>query len=121
MVKRRATGDLEAEVLAHLWAARRPCTTADVLRAMGGNLAYTTIETILNRLHGKGLADRERVGRAFAYSPRLTEAELAAQRMRATLDRVSDRKAALSRFVDTLSRRDERSLRRILDELEAER
>ena len=46
---------------------------------MGGDLAYTTIETILNRLHSKELADRERVGRAFAYSPRFTEAELAAR------------------------------------------
>jgi predicted transcriptional regulator len=118
VAKRRATGDLEAEVLAHLWAARRPCTTAEVLRAMGDDLAYTTIETILNRLHSKELADRERVGRAFAYSPRFTEAELAAQRMRATLDRATDREAALSRFVDTLSRRDERALRRILDELD---
>src|SRR5688572_12465550 len=36
VAKRRATGDLEAEVLAHLWAARRPCTTAEVLRVVGG-------------------------------------------------------------------------------------
>lgn len=114
MAERREMGALEAEVLAHLWAAPGPMTPGEVLDAMGDDLAYTTVMTILARLWKKGLAERTRIGRAYAYRPKVTEAELTARRMRATLDRASDREAALSRFVGTLSKRDERALRRML-------
>ena len=51
---RRAKGSLESEVLAALWAAERPLTAGDVAAALDGDLAYTTVQTILVRLHGKG-------------------------------------------------------------------
>jgi len=85
---------------------------------MGSDLAYTTVMTILSRLWKKGLVERQRQGRAYAYRPLLSEADLAARRMQAQLDRTRDREAALSRFVDSLPRRDERALRRILHKLE---
>ena len=51
----------------------------------------------------------------------LTQAELAAQRMHATLDRTNDSAAALARFVDTLSAEDEKALRRLLGRLDRRR
>lgn len=114
MAERRGMGALEAEVLGHLWALGEPASPGQVLEAMGGGLAYSSVMTILVRLWKKGLAERERRGRAFVYSPVLTEAELTASRMRATLDRTGDREAALSRFVGTLDKREERMLRRVL-------
>lgn len=114
MADRREMGALEAEVLAHLWGAKEAMTPADVLAAMGEDLAYTTVMTIMARLWKKGLVERERRGRAFAYRPVLSEADLTARRMRATLDRAGDRKAALATFIGTLSKRDERLLRRML-------
>ena len=63
---------------------------------------------------------RERRGRAYAYWPTLSEAELAAQRMRAALDRTADREKTLAQFVDALSVKDERALRRILGSLTSE-
>jgi predicted transcriptional regulator len=39
-------------------------------------LAYTTIMTTLDRLYRKGLLLRDKDGRAFAYAPRCTRAEL---------------------------------------------
>lgn len=114
---RRAMGQLESEVLAILWAADDALTSADVLDALDGEVAYTTAMTILARLWHKGLADREQRGRAYAYRPRLSEGELAAQRMHATLERTKDREAALAHFVGTLSKSDERALHRLLERL----
>ena len=114
MSERRGTGALEAEVLGQLWALGEPMSPGQVRAALGDELAYTSIETILVRLWRKGLAERDRRGRSFAYRPVYSEAQLIASRMRSTLDRTRDREAALSQFVGTLNKREERALRRIL-------
>lgn len=114
MADRREMGALEAEVLAHLWGTDDAMTPADVREAMGDELAYTTVMTIMARLWKKGLVERERRGRAFAYRPVLSEADLTARRMQATLDRAADRNAALTTFIGNLSKRDERLLKRML-------
>jgi predicted transcriptional regulator len=82
--------------------------------AGSGPLAYTTVVTILSRLHAQGLAERFRTGRVYAYQAINDPARLAAGRMRRVLDGESDRDAALASFVDTLSSRDERLLRELL-------
>lgn len=118
MTGRRAMGALEAEVLSRLWAGGGGLTAAEVVEAMDNPPAYTTITTILTRLWQKGLVERRERGRAFAYWPLVGEAEFAASKMRANLEAASNREAALSHFVGTLSKRDERALRRIIEELE---
>ena len=110
-------GELESEVLSLLWAADAPLTPGEVLERLEGSIAYTSAMTILTRLWQKGLVGREQRGRAFAYEPLVSEAELVALRMQATLERSSDREAALSRFVGSLSKKDERILRGIVGEL----
>lgn len=115
--KRRPMGSLETEVLAGLWAADRPLSPGEVLEATGIDVAYTTVMTILTRLWKKGLVDRARRGRAFVYSPSVSEADLAATRMHEQLARAADRDAALLQFVGSLSERDERVVRRFLDGL----
>lgn len=114
MAERRRMGTLEAEVLGHLWAMEEPGSPGEVLKAMGSELAYSSVMTILVRLWKKGLVERERRGRAYVYRPLVTEAQLTASRMQASLDRTRDREAALSHFVGALSKRDERVLRRLL-------
>ena len=54
-VPRRRSGELEGEVLAALWASAEPLVPAEVQDAVGGGLAYTTVMTILVRLHEKGV------------------------------------------------------------------
>lgn len=115
MTERREMGALEHEVLSELWALGEPATPAVVLGARGSDLAYTTVMTILTRLWEKGLVTRKRSGRAYAYTPAVTEAELTARRMRATLATASDQKAALGKFVGSLSAREARTLRALLD------
>jgi len=117
--KRRASGGLESEVLATLWAADEPLTTGEVVDALGGDLAYNTVQTILTRLHGKGAVLREQVGRAHAYTPMLDEAGLAANRMRAMLDRGGDHAAVLTRFLGTLTPDEEATLVQLLSRHQA--
>jgi predicted transcriptional regulator len=111
---RRGAGDLEAEILSILWGAQGPLTSAEILGALGGNLAYTTVQTTLSRLLSKGAVLREQSGRAHAYTPVLNDAGMAARRMRAMLDRGKDREAVLSQFVDTLTPDEEDTLSHLL-------
>ena len=64
-------GELEQQVMVLLWRAGEPLTVADVqeLLARERDLAYTTVMTVLDRLAKKGLARRERRGRAWCYEP----------------------------------------------------
>jgi predicted transcriptional regulator len=112
---RRAKGSLESEVLAALWAAGRPLTPAEVMNAVDSDLAYTTVQTILTRLHVKGAVERARAGRAHAYTPVLDDAGLAAERMRGVLDKGGDRAAVLARFLGSLSAEDEATLTELLE------
>ncbi len=114
MSDRRGAGELAGEVLGILQAAGTPLSPADVRERLGGDLAYTTVVTILSRLHVKGVLDRERSGRAFRYSPVADEPGLAARRMASVLAAEPDREAVLARFVFNLSGEDEQALRRML-------
>jgi predicted transcriptional regulator len=111
---RRAAGELEAAALAVLQASSSPLTPGEVLDRLGGQLAYTTVVTILSRLHAKGVLTRLRSGRAYSYAPVADEPGLAARRMRGVLDAEADRQAVLTRFVSGLSPEDEDLLRRVL-------
>ncbi|MFE2874504.1 BlaI/MecI/CopY family transcriptional regulator [Streptomyces roseus] len=113
--ERRPAGELEASVLAALWAADGPLTPARVQEIVGGSLARTTVTTILSRLHEKGAVTRKRAGRGFAYTPTEDASGLTARRMHAELAKDEDRGAVLSRFVSQLSGEDERLLRALLD------
>ncbi|WP_051818388.1 BlaI/MecI/CopY family transcriptional regulator [Streptomyces sp. NRRL S-1813] len=113
--RRRGQGQLEAQVLAALHHSPVPVTAAWVQERLGGDLAYTTVMTILSRLHAKQAVTRERSGRAYVWTPAADEAGLAALRMRRVLDGEPDRDAVLTSFVSALSAHDEQLLRTLLD------
>jgi predicted transcriptional regulator len=85
-----------------------------VRERLDDDLAYTTVVTILSRLHGKGVLERSKQGRAFSYTPVADEPGLAARRLTKLLDAEPDREAVLTRFVSSLSDEDEELLRRVL-------
>ncbi|HET9077237.1 MAG TPA: BlaI/MecI/CopY family transcriptional regulator [Acidimicrobiales bacterium] len=116
MVERRARGALEADVLAVLWASGdQPMSAGQVRDRLAGNLAYTTVNTILTRLHEKGALDRRASGRGFVYTAVLDQAGLAASRMRRLLTGEPDRLDVLSQFVDGLDDQTLTSLRVLLE------
>jgi predicted transcriptional regulator len=112
--QRRAAGELETGVLGALWAADRPLTAAEVNDRLSGDLARTTVVTILSRLYDKGLLTRHRVGRGYAYRPVDERATRTASQMRSLLDHDPDRTAALSRFISDLAPDEERLVLRLL-------
>jgi predicted transcriptional regulator len=116
---RRGPGELEHAVLAVLWSAGsglNPGEVRDRLEGDGtGGLSYSTVVTILSRLHDKGVLDRTRNGRSYRYSPVVTDvAGLAARQLSDVLDRHGDRVAVLTRFIADLSDADEQLVRRLL-------
>ena len=120
MAERRARGELESEVMTALWSAGEPLTPGDVQSAVGGGLAYNTVQTILIRLLEKGLvrrgpADR---GRGHAYWPAQDAAAAAAGRMREALDARPERRAVLQQFAAGLDPDDAETLRALLAERE---
>lgn len=111
---RRASGELEGEVLTALHASATPMTPGEVQRVLGGDLAYTTVMTTLVRLHAKGEVQRVRAGRGYAYGAAQTQVQHAARQMRGLLDLGNDRSAVLAQFVGALSPEDEELLQRLL-------
>ena len=110
-------GPLETRLLELLWAQRRPATVRHIRRALP-ELAYTTIMTTLDRLYRKGLLLRDKDGRAFAYAPRYTRAELLSEMISA---HVADLLAAAEEgtvLLSTLVRAVGRTDAALLDELD---
>ena len=70
--------------------------------------AYTTVQTVMNRLVDKGLLTRRRQGRAFLYSPRYDESEYLVRSLRERLRDASPqaRRAALVSLVGGLQGED---------------
>jgi predicted transcriptional regulator len=64
-------GPLEMEVLGILNAGGEQSVSEiqAALKSAGHELAYTTVMTVLVRLHGKALVERRKESRYFLYSP----------------------------------------------------
>jgi predicted transcriptional regulator len=82
--------------------------TVDDVRAeqpRGRRSAYTTVQTVMNRLLERGLLVRERRGKAFVYRARYEESELITMAIRDRLAAASPdtRRAALVNLVGELS------------------
>jgi predicted transcriptional regulator len=58
---------LELEIMQVLWQAEAGCTVAEVQPKLRAELAYTTVQTMLNVLLRKQKVTREQEGRAFRY------------------------------------------------------
>ncbi|MCH0566662.1 MULTISPECIES: BlaI/MecI/CopY family transcriptional regulator [unclassified Streptomyces] len=112
---KRPNGAREAEILTLLHQADGALTPGEVTERLGGGPAYSTVVTILTRMHAKDLLTRTPRGRAFAYAPVTDDAGFAARRMRTVLEERPDREAVLARFADTLSDTDADLLRHLLD------
>jgi predicted transcriptional regulator len=118
--RRRGQGELEGQVLTALGQAPGAATAGWVQERLGSTLAYTTVMTILTRLHAKGAVARRRAGRSFEWTAVADQAGLAALRMRRVLETEADREAVLARFLTSLTPGDEQVLRGLLAQAEGE-
>ena len=113
-LRRRGQGELESQVLTVLRSAAGSATAGWVQEHLEGDLAYTTVITILSRLYAKNAVTRTREGRSYVWTAAFDDAGLAALRMRRVLDGERDRDAVLARFVSALTPGDEERLRALL-------
>ncbi|HEV2851395.1 MAG TPA: BlaI/MecI/CopY family transcriptional regulator [Thermoanaerobaculia bacterium] len=71
---------LELEIMKVLWETGPvPVQTVQERLTPERNLAYNTVQTMLNVLHRKGKVKRELAGRAYVYEPVVSRAQTAGQ------------------------------------------
>ncbi len=100
-----------------LWQWGRPALVREMVEDLRGErpLAYTTVMTVMENLHRKGLLRRERDGRAWRYEPTGSRSGYTAALMTDALGTSADRRTALAHFVFQMSPHDAALLREALD------
>jgi predicted transcriptional regulator len=99
-----------------LWDWARPATVREVVDDINRTrpVAYTTVMTVADILHGKGILRRQKSGRAWLYEPAQTREAFTAALMRDALGGSPDPAAALLRFVEQISPEEQEALRAAL-------
>ncbi|MFI6699989.1 BlaI/MecI/CopY family transcriptional regulator [Streptomyces sp. NPDC050509] len=112
----RQLGELEAEIMHRLWAWGRPATARDVLTDLNKKrpLAYSTVKTVADILHRKGMLRREKEGRAWVYEPTGTRQQYTAALMQDALGGNPDPAGALVSFVEQITPEEADALRAAL-------
>lgn len=101
-----------------LWDSDGPLTVRRVGASLTDReLAHTTVMTVLDRLSKKGLARRERDGRAWLYRPAASREAYVTELMLHALDQTGDRSAALASFARRVTQAEAKVLRRALESL----
>lgn len=114
----RQLGQLEATVMQRLWGLGKPASVREVLEDISQErpLAYTTVMTVLDNLHSKGLVRREKHGKAYVYVPACSREEYTAQMLQEVLAESDDRTAALMHLVGRMEPGDAAALLAALTE-----
>ncbi|MEU4328671.1 BlaI/MecI/CopY family transcriptional regulator [Nonomuraea dietziae] len=101
----RALGDLESTIMDRMWSYRRPASVRDVLEDLRREreIAYTTVMTVMDKLHKKGLLRRHPVGKAYVYETVSSKEAYTAGLMRETLANGGNQAATLVHFLERLS------------------
>ena len=84
---KNALTKLELQIMQVIWK-RGASNVSAVQEGLEQNLAYTTVQTMLNILERKGKLKRELSGRAFVYSATVTEAKASVHAVRDLVDRM---------------------------------
>lgn len=101
----RFLGPLESAVMDQMWD-RGTATVREIVDDIGKrrDLAYTTVMTIMSRLHEKGLLARARDGKGYVYRPAFSREEhrarLSRELVRGLVDEFGD--VALAQFAAEL-------------------
>ncbi|MGP3917298.1 BlaI/MecI/CopY family transcriptional regulator [Nonomuraea sp. NBC_00507] len=101
----RGLGELESAIMDRMWAINAPASVRDVLEHLRKNraLAYTTVMTVMDKLHTKGLLKRKPVGRAYIYEAVSSKEAYTADVMRESLAKSGNRAATFVHFLERLT------------------
>jgi len=78
---------LELEIMHVLWETG-PANVQSVQQHLERELAYTTVQTMLNILHRKGKVKRTLKDRAYFYRPAVSRSQVVGQHMSDIVDRL---------------------------------
>ena len=78
---------LELEIMDVLWGTG-PANVQSVQQHLERELAYTTVQTMLNILHRKGKVKRTLKDRAYFYKPVVSRSQVVGQHMSDIVDRL---------------------------------
>lgn len=97
-------GDLEAVIMDEVWRSGAPVLVRDVVEALQREreVAYTTVQTVMEILFHKGWLAREKERRAYRYWATRPREEYTAQLLSEAFDTTSDRRAAFTRLLQDL-------------------
>jgi predicted transcriptional regulator len=118
------SGELQIQLMSAMW--RLGAGTVEQVRAelppryQG---AYTTVQTVLNRLAERGLLSRQKVGNAIEYRPKISEADYLSRSIARTLAGASSgaRQAALARLIADLDKGELSELQRLARDVAGKR
>ena len=113
----RQLGDLEKLVMDRVWSWDHPVAVREVLEDLQNErtLAYTTVMTVMDNLHRKGVLTRQKDGRAYVYRPAMTREQHTAAFMGEVLAGTADRTVTLLHFVEQMPPEEAARLRAALD------
>jgi predicted transcriptional regulator len=88
-----------------VWAGERPYAVREVRERLryARPVAYTTVMTVLTILHGKGVLQREKRGRAWHYWPAEAREDHDARLMAEALHSGGNYRITMRRFLDHVS------------------
>lgn len=109
----REFGELESAIMDVVWAGDRAYPVREVRERLSYNrpVAYTTVMTVMNILHTKGVLCREKHGRAWRYWPVESREEHDARLMAEVLRSGGTVQITMLRFVERVSEEERESLR----------
>jgi len=117
-------GELQLQLMPILWRLER--ATVDQARAAlpkRHRSAYTTVQTVLNRMAERGLLTRDRDGNAIVYRPAISETEYLSRSIEQTLAGASSdaRQAVLAQLVGSLGKAELSELQSLAGEIAKKR
>ncbi len=98
--------ELEAAIMNVVWSKQLVAfAVSDVLAVLEKQreIAYTTVMTTVARLHEKGLLIREKDGRRYLYSPKLSREEFLQSTARTVLEGAIDGPQAIAMLAEKVS------------------
>jgi len=117
-------GDLQAQIMTAIWRLG-PSTVEEVRSGLPTRYhgAYTTVQTVLNRLADRGLLKRGKRANAIEYTAKVSEAEYLSKAINRTLAGASDaaRQAALALLIGGLDRGELTELQALAKEIHGRR
>lgn len=111
-------GELESAIMDRAWRMARPVTVRELHEELKTErtLAYTTVMTVMDKLHAKGWLRRQQTkGRAYVYEAVASREEYTARLMREALSTSENQAAAFVHFLGQLSEAEAQALRAALE------